>query len=221
MFLLTLLPSIVRDLLPARSWNQVEINPRERAVACTFVHRKNRLLQFDLYQLDWSQICSSSSSLTRHHSFFRKQPFTLLRMYDCFTWLCKSAVAKELFLNSGFVPLFGLKIQGLFKDFQGHIFHFSRTPESMLDNISYKFQGLSSTDCNFQGLEFLFWNSRTFKAHANPVNTIYIQFEAVDLQAGNYLWPAEVSFYCHLGMRKYSVSVFPPKWNWNFVQTVE
>ena len=123
MFLLTLLPSIVRDLLPARSWNQVEINPRERAVACTFVHRKNRLLQFDLYQLDWSQICSSSSSLTRHHSFFRKQPFTLLRMYDCFTWLCKSAVAKELFLNTGFVPLFGLKIQGLFKDifsiFQG------------------------------------------------------------------------------------------------------
>ena len=86
-----------------------------------------------------------------------------------------------------FVPFFGLKIQGLFKDFQRHIFHFSRTPrtakwiaimivctcvlllgvatflpvayiftqgtlESMSDKISYKFQGLSNTDCNFQGL---------------------------------------------------------------------
>ena len=33
------------------------------------------------------------------------------------------------------------------------------TLESKLDEISYKFQGLSSTDCNFkdfQGLEFLF-----------------------------------------------------------------
>jgi len=75
------------------------------------------------------------------------------------------------------------------RTFQGHIFHFSRTPhtaksigimivftcflllavatflpvayniiftqgtlESMLDEISYKFQGLSSNDCNFQGL---------------------------------------------------------------------
>ena len=38
----------------------------------------------------------------------------------------------------------------------------------MLDEISYKFQGLSSIDCNFQGLEFLIWNSRTFKVRANP-----------------------------------------------------
>ena len=87
---------------------------------------------------------------------------------------------------SGFVRFFGLKIQGLFKDFPGHTFHFSRTPrtlksgimivftcflvlgvatfvpvayifksgtlESMLDEISYKFQGLSSADYNFQGL---------------------------------------------------------------------
>jgi len=29
---------------------------------------------------------------------------------------------------TGFVPFFWLKIQGLFKDFQGHIFHISRTP---------------------------------------------------------------------------------------------
>ena len=31
---------------------------------------------------------------------------------------------------TGFVRFFGLKIQGLFKDFQGHIFHFSRTPRT-------------------------------------------------------------------------------------------
>ena len=31
------------------------------------------------------------------------------------------------FCITGFVPFFGLKIQGLFKDFQEHIFHFSRT----------------------------------------------------------------------------------------------
>ena len=31
---------------------------------------------------------------------------------------------------TGFVPFFEQKIQGLFKDFQGHISHFSRTPFS-------------------------------------------------------------------------------------------
>ena len=40
----------------------------------------------------------------------------------------------------------------------------SDTWEALLDKIgNTKFQGLSSTDCNFQGLEFLFSNSRTFK----------------------------------------------------------
>ena len=29
---------------------------------------------------------------------------------------------------TGFVPFLGLKIQGLFKDFPGHIFHLSRNP---------------------------------------------------------------------------------------------
>ena len=76
------------------------------------------------------------------------------------------------------------KNQELFKDVQGHISPFSRTPisvkkslESMsflvlpqhkqlypnglsvfvgLDKVSTKIQRLSSTDCNFQGLEFLF-----------------------------------------------------------------
>ena len=31
---------------------------------------------------------------------------------------------------SGFVPFFEQKLQGLYKDFQGHISHFSRTPFS-------------------------------------------------------------------------------------------
>ena len=83
-------------------------------------------------------------------------------------------------LASGFVPVFDQKNQVLFKDIQGHISHFSRTPfstkkslESMsflvlpqheqfylkglsvfvgLDKVSTKIQGLSSTDCNIQGL---------------------------------------------------------------------
>ena len=33
-------------------------------------------------------------------------------------------------LKTGFVPFFEQKPQGLFKDFQGHISHFSRTPFS-------------------------------------------------------------------------------------------
>ena len=33
-------------------------------------------------------------------------------------------------VGTGFVRFFGLKIQGLLKDFQGHIFHFSRTPRT-------------------------------------------------------------------------------------------
>ena len=32
--------------------------------------------------------------------------------------------------GSGFVPFFEQKLQGLYKDFQGHISHFSRTPFS-------------------------------------------------------------------------------------------
>ena len=32
--------------------------------------------------------------------------------------------------ETGFVPFFEQKLQGLFKDFQGHISHFSRTPFS-------------------------------------------------------------------------------------------
>ena len=88
--------------------------------------------------------------------------------------------------SPGFVPFLEQKIQVLFKDFQGHISHFSRTPqykrepwvclfcffhnmsnfilkvflcllpldtcESGLDKVSAEVQGLSSTDCNFQGL---------------------------------------------------------------------
>ena len=34
------------------------------------------------------------------------------------------------FLKTGFVPFFEQKLQGLYKDFQGHISHFSRTPFS-------------------------------------------------------------------------------------------
>ena len=82
--------------------------------------------------------------------------------------------------NTGFVPLFGKWSQRLFKDFQGHISHFSRTLfsakkrffhnmsnfilkvflcllllgtwESGLDKVSTEIQGFSSTDCNFKGL---------------------------------------------------------------------
>ena len=36
----------------------------------------------------------------------------------------------SLLLLPGFVPFFGLKIQGLFKDFPGHTFDFSRTPRT-------------------------------------------------------------------------------------------
>ena len=84
-------------------------------------------------------------------------------------------------INSGFVSFFGLKIQGLsriyfpfFKDsthckinrYYDRFYMFFtirccyvsassiyfHTLESMLDEISYKFQGLSSTDYNFQEL---------------------------------------------------------------------
>ena len=77
--------------------------------------------------------------------------------------------------------LFEQKIQGLFRDFQRHISHFSRTPFSAkkslefagfflllkqheqyypeglsvfvgLDKVSTEIQGLSSTNCNFEGL---------------------------------------------------------------------
>ena len=41
------------------------------------------------------------------------------------------------------------------------------TWESGMDEVSPEIQGLSSTECNVQDLEFLFLNSRAFKVHAN------------------------------------------------------
>ena len=71
------------------------------------------------------------------------------------------ALNKHLFLcvgilvhmsNTGFRPFFEQKIQGLFKDFQELISHFSRTPFNANYRVSSEIQGLSSTNCNFQGL---------------------------------------------------------------------
>ena len=39
-----------------------------------------------------------------------------------------------------------------------------------LDKVKTESQGFSRTDCNFQGLEFLFQNSKIFKVRENPVN---------------------------------------------------
>ena len=36
-----------------------------------------------------------------------------------------------------------------------------------MDEVSPEIQGLSSTECNVQDLEFLFLNSRAFNVHAN------------------------------------------------------
>ena len=47
---------------------------------------------------------------------------------------CGESVRKVQYFQgmdpTGFVRFFQLKIQGLFKYFQGHIFHFSRTPRT-------------------------------------------------------------------------------------------
>ena len=39
-------------------------------------------------------------------------------------------IVSETNVYTGFVPFFEQKLQGLYKDFQGHISHFSRTPFS-------------------------------------------------------------------------------------------
>ena len=92
-----------------------------------------------------------------------------------------------VYIVSGFIPLFEQIIQGLFKDFQSHISHFSGFSNSVQKRalslcllqffhnrsnfiprvslccsfslefylnykVSIEIQGLSSTDCNFQGL---------------------------------------------------------------------
>ena len=89
----------------------------------------------------------------------------------------------------GSYPFLNKKFKDFSQDFEGHISYFSRTPfnakkslestsflvlpqheqfypedlsVSGLYKVSTEIQGLSSTDCNFQGL------SRTFKEHANP-----------------------------------------------------
>ena len=82
-------------------------------------------------------------------------------------------------LNIGFVPFFEQKIQELFKDFQGHIPHFSRTPFSAKkEPWVYVFFSSSTTWVilsrrSFCVYSFFFgvllkllsyrWNSRTFQ----------------------------------------------------------
>ena len=44
--------------------------------------------------------------------------------------LCQVITLSSVLLTTGFVLFLSLKIQGLFKDFQGHISNFSRTPFS-------------------------------------------------------------------------------------------
>ena len=101
-------------------------------------------------------------------------------------WQRVTAQIWVMLLIEEFIPFFEQKIQGLFKDFQGHFSHFWRTPfnaKKSLESVffsssttwvilsqrsfcvcsfllefylSYKvsieIQGLSSTNCNFQGL---------------------------------------------------------------------
>ena len=54
------------------------------------------------------------------------------RLLVVFTWQLEILVTslENNIPVPGFVPFFEQKLQGLFKDFQGHISHFSRTPFS-------------------------------------------------------------------------------------------
>ena len=55
-------------------------------------------------------------------------------------------VLKVLVLSqTGFVPFLEQKIQGIFKDFQGLISHFSRTPFSAKKSLESVFVGSSTT----------------------------------------------------------------------------
>ena len=115
------------------------------------------------------------------------------------------ALALVIQTTPAFVPFFEQKIQGRFKDFHGHISHFSRTLFSakeslesiffgssttwvilsqrsfcvcsfslefyLIFQVSIEIQGLSITDCNFQGLSrpwIIILKFRTFKVRADP-----------------------------------------------------
>ena len=113
----------------------------------------------------------------------QKRNIKLLIVFD----LCYCHNSKLSFVNCRVCTLFWAKNSRLFKDFQGHIFHFSRTPFSAKKSlestcflvlpqneqfypeglsvftpfslefyvhykVSIEIQGLSSSDCNFQGL---------------------------------------------------------------------
>ena len=52
--------------------------------------------------------------------------------------LSDSKEVDRLYKIRGFVPFFDQKNQGLFKDVQGHIFHFSRTPFTAKKSLESK-----------------------------------------------------------------------------------
>ena len=93
----------------------------------------------------------------------------------------------------GFVPFFEQKIQGIFKDFQGHISHFSRTPFSAKKSLEslfffWFFHNMSNFIPKvFLCLLFFLWSSTysfrlalKFKDFPSPT-TIFKDFQGLEL----------------------------------------
>ena len=86
------------------------------------------------------------SGLSRTHFLFFKDPFSATKSLKSMSF---SVLLQEQFYPEGLSVLLGwIKLEPKVKDFPGPTANFK----------------------DFQGLEFLFSNSKTFKVRANPVN---------------------------------------------------
>ena len=96
--------------------------------------------------------------------------------------------------HTGFVPFFEQKLQGLYKDFQGHISHFSRTPfsakkrfESMSFLVLPQHEQFYPEGLSYQVLENLGWIKLAPKFKDFPApTTIFKDFQGLELFISNF-----------------------------------
>ena len=113
---------------------------------------------------------------------------------------------------TGFVPFFGQKLQGFFKDFQGHISHFSKTPfsaEKSLESMSFlvlpQHEQFYPEGLSYYVLENLGWIKLAPKFKDFPAPTaIFKDFQGLELSRWVQTPPPPLTF-------THSVPVFAGK----------
>ena len=140
------------------------------------------------------QMLSRSELLHDGFSTLSRKQYMYFQSRGQITSKASSGKKNILRLLTGFVPFFEQKLQGLFKDFQGHISHFSRTPfsakkrfESMSFLVLPQHEQFYPEGLSYQVLENLGWIKLAPKFKDFPAPTaIFKDFQGLELFISNF-----------------------------------